>query len=144
MNVIQSARSGFPFTVVCNCPLVRPSLVGDPFANLAKDRFLNPNAFSQTLGLTTLPANPAGTVIQFGNLGRNTFTGPAIWNTDLSLFKNTSLTESVRAQVGIEFFNFWNHTKRTVPINNINDGNFGKFDGYYPGRVVQYRFKVLF
>jgi hypothetical protein len=144
MNIIQTARSGFPFSVVCNCGLVRPSLVGDPFANLPTDRFLNRNAFSQTLGLITLPPNPAGQVIQFGNLGRNTFTGPAIWNTDLSLFKNTSLTESVRAQLGIEFFNFWNHTKRTVPINNINDGNFGKFDGYYPGRVVQYRFKVLF
>jgi hypothetical protein len=83
-------------------------------------------------------------VIQFGNLGRNTFTGPAIWNTDLSFFKTTPITESVRAQLGIEFFNAWNHTKRTVPINNINDGGFGRFDGYYPGRVVQYRFKLLF
>lgn len=144
LNVIQSARSGFPFTVVCNCPLVRPSLVGDPFANVPLDRYLNASAFSTSVGITTLPANPAGTVIQFGNLGRNTFTGPAIWNTDLSLFKTTGITENVRAQIGIEFFNFWNHTKRTVPNNNVNDGAFGRFDGYYPGRVVQYRAKFLF
>jgi hypothetical protein len=144
VNVIQSARSGFPFTVVCNCGLVRPSLVGDPFANVPAGRFMNANAFSQTQGIITLPANPAGNVIQFGNLGRNTFTGPAIWNTDLSFFKTTPITESVRAQLGIEFFNAWNHAKRTVPINNINDGGFGRFDGYYPGRVVQYRFKILF
>jgi hypothetical protein len=144
MNIIQSARSGFPFTVVCNCPLVRPSLVGDPFSNLPRDRYLNAAAFSTTVGITSLPANPAGTVIQFGSLGRNTFTGPAIWNTDMSLFKTTPLTESVRMQIGIEFFNLWNHTKRTVPNNNMNDGAFGRFDGYYPGRVVQYRAKFLF
>jgi hypothetical protein len=144
LNVIQSARSGFPFTVVCNCDLVRPSLVGDPFANVPSGFYLNRNAFSTNVGISTLPANPAGTVIRYGNLGRNTFTGPAIWNTDLSLFKTTGITETVRAQIGIEFFNAWNHTKRTVPINNINDGAFGRFDGYYPGRVIQYRAKFIF
>jgi len=144
LNIIQSARSGFPFTVVCNCGLVRPSLVGDPFANVPAGRFMNAAAFSTSVGITTLPANPAGTVIQYGSLGRNTFRGPAIWNTDLSLFKTTAVTESVRFQLGFEFFNFWNHTKRTVPNNNMTDGSFGRFDGYYPGRVVQYRAKVLF
>ncbi|PWT87438.1 MAG: hypothetical protein C5B55_14755, partial [Blastocatellia bacterium] len=144
LNVIQTARSGFPFTVVCNCNLVRPSLVGDPFASVPAGRFLNINAFSTTQGITSI-TNKAGEVISFGNLGRNTFHGPAIWNTDLSMFKTTSLTESVRAQIGFEFFNFWNHTKRTVPNNNIGDpGSFGRFDGYYPGRVVQYRLKFLF
>jgi len=144
LNIIQTARSGFPFTVVCNCDLVRPSLVGNPFANVPPGRFLNVNAFSTTADITVLPANPAGTIIRYGDLRRNTFNGPAIWNTDLSLFKTTAVTESIRAQIGIEFFNFWNHTKRTVPINNINDSGFGRFDGFFPGRVVQYRAKLLF
>ena len=144
LNIIQSARSGFPFTVVCNCDLVRPTQISDPFSGVPLDRYLNRAAFSTTTGITTLAANPAGTVIRYGSLGRNTFNGPAIWNTDASLFKTTGLTERVRAQIGIEAFNFWNHTKKTVPNNNINDGNFGKFDGYYPGRVLQYRFKLLF
>jgi hypothetical protein len=144
LNVIQSARSGFPFTVVCNCGLVRPTLVGDPFAGVQPGFYLNPNAFSTTVGITTLPANPAGTVISYGNLGRNSFHGPAIWNTDLSLFKTTGISENVRAQIGIEFFNFWNHTKPTVPINDTSNSAFGRFDGYYPGRVVQYRAKIIF
>jgi len=143
LNIIQTARSGFPFTVVCNCNLIRPSLVGDPFANLPTDRFLNANAFSTNVGITSV-TNAAGQTISYGNLGRNTFNGPAIWNTDLSLFKNTNLTENVRAQIGIEFFNFWNHTKKTVPINNMTDSGFGRFDSYYPGRVVQYRAKIIF
>ena len=144
LNIVQSARSGFPFSVVCNCGVVRPTQISDPFAGRAPGRYLNKDAFSITQGLTTLPANAAGTVIKYGSLGRNTFTGPAIWNTDVSLFKTTSLTESVRAQIGIEFFNFWNHTKLTVPNNNMTDGAFGQFNGAYPGRVVQYRAKILF
>ena len=144
LNIIQSARTGFPFSVVCNCAVVRPSVVGDPFANRAPGRFMNPAAFSTTADLTVLPANPAGTVIRFGNQKRNTFNGPAIWNTDLSLFKTTALTEGIKAQIGLEFFNFWNHTKLTVPNNNMTDGSFGRFDGAYPGRVIQYRAKILF
>ena len=143
-NIIQTARSGFPFTVVCNCSLVRPTQISDPFSNVPAGRFMNAAAFSTTTGITTLAPNPAGTVIQYGSLPRNSFNGPAIWNTDLSLFKTTALTENVRAQIGLEAFNFWNHAKRTVPINNIGDGGFGRFDGFFPGRVIQYRFKLLF
>ncbi len=146
MNVIVSGRSGFPFSVVCQCGLIRPSLVGDPFANLAPDRFLNPAAFSTSVGITSV-TNAAGQTVNFGSLGRNTFRGPSIWNTDMSFFKNASLpfSEASRLQVGIEFFNVFNHTNLTVPNNNSNDaGAFGRFDGAYPGRVVQYRFKVLF
>lgn len=145
LNIIQSARSGFPFSVVCNCDLVRPTQIGDPFASVRPGFFMNVNAFSLTQGITTLPANPAGTVIRYGSLPRNSFRGPAIWNTDVSLFKNTRITERTRFQIGMEFFNFWNHINRTVPNNNINDpGSFGRFDGTYPGRVIQYRAKLIF
>src|SRR2546423_404304 len=143
-NFIQSARSGFPFSVVCQCGLIRPSLVGDPFAGVARDRFLNPAAFSTSVGITSV-TNAAGQTISFGNLGRNPFRGPAIWNTDLSFFKNTMVTEGLKFQLGIELFNAWNHTNLTVPNNNTGDpGAFGRFDGAYPGRVVQYRAKFIF
>jgi hypothetical protein len=144
LSILQTARTGFPFTVVCNCDLVRPTQISDPFAGTAPGRYLNAAAFSTTTGITTLPANPAGTVIRYGSLGRNTFNGPSIWNTDVSLIKKTRLTENVSAQLGFEFFNFWNHTKLTVPNNNMNDGAFGVFNGAYPGRVIQYRAKILF
>jgi hypothetical protein len=109
------------------------------------DRFMNVNAFSTTQGITTLPPNPAGTVIRYGSLGRNTFRGPAIWNTDLSIFKTTRITEKTKFQIGMEFFNAWNHAKFTVPNNSLdNPGSFGRFDGSYPGRVIQYRAKFIF
>jgi hypothetical protein len=144
INIIQSARSGFPFSVLCNCSLGRPSVVGDPFANVPAGRYMNAAAFSTTAGITTLPANAAGTVIQFGNEKRNAYTGPAIWNTDVSVFKNTALRENLKFQLGLEFFNFWNHAKRTVPNNNMTDSAFGRFDSFFPGRVIQYRAKLIF
>ncbi|MGH9903432.1 MAG: hypothetical protein ACRD68_16620, partial [Pyrinomonadaceae bacterium] len=144
VNFIVSARSGFPYSVVCQCNLIRPSLVGDPFANLAPDRALNPNAFSTSAGITTV-TNQAGQTVSFGNLGRNTFRGPSIFNTDMSVFKNTAITEGLRMQLGLEFFNVFNHTNLTVPNNNSNDpGSFGRFDGAFPGRVIQYRAKFIF
>lgn len=144
LNVIQSIRSGFPFSVVCQCDLIRPSQVGDPFSNVPSGLFMNRAAFSTTTGITEV-VNAAGQTIRFGNLPRNSFRGPSIWNTDMSIFKNTRITERVKVQIGFEFFNLWNHTNLTVPNNNMNDpGAFGRFDGAYPGRIVQYRAKVLF
>jgi hypothetical protein len=146
-NVIFTARTGFPFTVVCNNGIVRPNQIGDPFANVPQGRFFNAAAFNcnpPVSALTTV-TNPAGAVIRYGSLGRNTFTGPAYYNTDFSVFKNTAITERVNFQLGIEFFNLFNQTRFTVPENNANDaGNFGRFNGAFPARVVQYRAKIIF
>lgn len=147
LNFIYTARSGFPFTVVCNNSVVRPNLIGDPFANIPANRFFNAAAFNCSDSQTNLTSvtNPAGTVIKYGNLGRNTFTGPSIYNMDMSVFKNTTITERIKIQLGIEFFNLFNTSKFTVPNNNAGDsGSFGKFDGAFPGRVIQYRAKVIF
>lgn len=152
MNIIESARTGFPFTVVCNCGAVRPSLIGDPFVNTPAGRFLNPAAFSTDPARLVSVKNAAGNTISFGTLGRNTFRGPSIYNTDVSFFKNTAVTEHWKLQIGIELYNAFNHTNLTVPNNNFTDvGNnngvptgYGVFNGAYPGRVVQYRAKFLF
>jgi hypothetical protein len=146
VNTVVSARSGFPFSVVCQCGLIRPSLISSPFANVPAGRFFNPAAFSTTANLTTI-VNAANQQVSFGNLGRNTFRGPSIYNTDLSFFKNARVpyTENKRFQIGFEFFNVFNHTNFTVPNNNSNDpGSFGRFDSAFPGRVIQYRAKFIF
>ncbi len=43
-----------------------------------------------------------------GNVSRNNFRGPFEQNWDLSLIKDTKLTESVNLQFRAEFFNIWN------------------------------------
>lgn len=157
VNIIQSARSGFRYSVVCsNCNGAnRPSLVGDPFANLTPGVLLNRAAFSTAASTQQTFTNPAGNIIRFGTLGRNTFHGPAIFNTDVSVFKNTRITEKTKAQLGLEFFNVFNHPNFTVPQNDLGcstlvpvcnpNGDFGQIkNNASPGRVVQYRLKYIF
>lgn len=147
LNIIESARSGFPYSVTCsNCNGAnRPSLIGDPFASVPAGRLLNAAAFTTNPATFGSFTNAAGNTIRFGNLGRNTFRGPAIFTTDASLFKNTRLTEMLTMQLGFEFFNLFNHANYTVPNNDINGGDFGsiRFNAM-PGRVVQYRLKFIF
>jgi hypothetical protein len=59
-------------------------------------------------------------VFHFGNLGRNTVTGPGFNNTDFSILKNTKITEQLRVQFRAEIFDIFNHA------------NFGQ-----PGRIAQ-------
>lgn len=142
LNVVVTGRTGFPFTVVDgNNNGLRASLIGDPFANVPADRFLNPAAFT---GGDVTVTNAAGNSLRFGTLGRNTFTSPGFVRTDLSLFKNTRVTEGTSFQFGIEAFNAFNQVTPTVPNNNFRDGNFGRFDSFLQARVVQYRLKYLF
>ncbi len=150
MNLIVSARSGIPYSVVTDFNgLGRPSLIGDPFANIPPGKVINPAAFSVTTGITTV-TNPAGNSISFGDLERNAFHGPSQYFTDIGIFKNTKLSENWRLQLGVEFFNLFNHVNFTVPNNNVGNtaspnGDFGEIKyNAYGGRVIQYRVKFLF
>src|SRR5262249_41165737 len=134
LGVIVLARSGYPFTVVDgNNQSTRATLIGDPFSN-TRDRYLNAAAFT---GGNLSVTNAAGTVIRFGSLGRNTFRGPHIVRWDMSLVKNTTITERVAFQIGIDATNVFNSSIFTVPNNNFRDtGGFGRFDAAFPGRVI--------
>ncbi|MEW6125416.1 MAG: TonB-dependent receptor [Acidobacteriota bacterium] len=142
LGVILLARSGYPFSVVDgNNGSTRASLIGNPFANTGT-RFLNAAAFT---GGDISVTNAAGSTIRFGSLGRNTFTGPHIVRWDMSLVKNTTITERVTFQFGIDAQNVFNSSIFTVPNNNFRDtGAFGRFDAAFPGRVIQYKAKVIF
>jgi hypothetical protein len=149
LNIIVNGRSGFPFTVVDgDNGSRRANQIGDPFSGVPAGRFMNPAAFGGPTGPCPGPncvVNAAGTQIRFGTLPRNSFRGPGFVRTDFSIIKNTGLTESLKMQLGLEFFNVFNQATYTVPNNNFRDaGAFGRFDAALPGRVVQYRLKFLF
>jgi Carboxypeptidase regulatory-like domain/TonB dependent receptor len=79
-----------------------------------------PNAaFGLPVGLT-----PAGD--HFGNLGRNALTGPNFVNTDLSLVKNTKLTERMSVQLRAEAFDVLNHPNFGNPNLNAQSSLFGR------------------
>jgi hypothetical protein len=115
VNGIATLLSGFPFTPQVGAsrsgngdtrnpdrPNFNPSFSG-PVVLGQQSRWFDPNAF-------TLP--PFGT---FGNVGRGIYNGPGLANVDLSLLKNTTLSERMRLQFRTEFFNAFNRTNFGTP-----------------------------
>jgi hypothetical protein len=116
-NSVVTLQSGFPFTPQLS---YNPSNNGDsknpirPFANPAfhgnpiegkPSQWFNPAAF-------IAPPNGSGF---FGNLGRDSLTGPGIAAWDFSTFKDTAITERARLQFRAEFFNILNHSNFNTP-----------------------------
>jgi hypothetical protein len=115
LNGIMTLLSGFPFTPQIGSnrsgdgdtrnpdrPSLNPAFKG-PVARGSPNQWFDPNAF-------VLPA--PGT---YGNLGRGTLTGPGLSEMDISLFKNTPLTDRLNLQFRAEFFNLLNHTNFVTP-----------------------------
>ncbi len=116
-NSIVTLQSGFPFTPQLS---YNPSNNGDtrnpvrPFANpdfhgpviVGKPaQWFNPAAFL---------APPPGSGF-YGNLGRDSLTGPGLGEWDFSMLKDTSLHERLRLQLRGEFFNILNHSNFNTP-----------------------------
>lgn len=78
-------------------------------------------------------ARPDGQGAQDGNLGRNVFTGPFVWQLDSSLSKRINLTKKLRLQLGVEVYNVFNRPNFSNPQaelfyragEKIVPGNFG-------------------
>ena len=122
LNGIGTFLSGFPFT-----PLIganrsgdgdirnpdRPSLassISGPVVTGNPNQWFNPSDF-------VLPT--AGT---YGSLGRGTLTGPGLAGVDLSLFKNTAITERTNLQFRAEFFNISNRANYGPPNTTVFSG----------------------
>jgi len=121
-NAISTLQTGFPFTPQIGSnrsgdgdtrnpdrPSLNPAFTG-PVILGNQSGWYNPNAF-------VVPA--AGT---YGNLGRGTFTGPALAELDLSLFKNTAATDKIAVQFRAEFFNVLNHVNLGTPNATVFSG----------------------
>ena len=61
----------------------------------------------------------------FGNQSRNQYRGPNFFDTDLNAYKEFSIHERFRFQVGAQFFNLFNHPNFGMPNNNLASGQFG-------------------
>ena len=87
-------------------------------------------------------------VAQFGNVRRNQFTGPGEFMSDMSIFKNFTITERVKAQFQAEFFNIFNHPVYALPGNTCIDcsgaGIINSLQGDSQMRQMQLGFRVTF
>ena len=111
------AQSGFPFTPQLSYnpsnngdtrnpvrPFINPDFTG-PIIIGSPTQWFNPAAFLQP------PPNSGF----YGNLGRDTLTGPDLFDWDFSAIKDTRLNERTALQFRAEFFNILNHTNFNTP-----------------------------
>ncbi len=117
LNSIVTLQSGFPFT---------PQLAYNP-ANNGDTRnpvrpFLNP-AFTGSVvtGDPNQWFNPAAFIAPpsnsgfYGNVGRNSYTGPGLATWDFSAFKDTHLAGKTTLQLRVEIFNLLNRANFNTP-----------------------------
>ena len=83
----------------------------------------------------------------FGNTRRNSYTGPGEFLSDMSIFKNFTITERVHAQFQAEFFNVFNHPVYGNPNSCVDCSNGGLITGLEANslmRQLQLGFRVTF
>jgi len=83
----------------------------------------------------------------FGNVGRNSFRGPKLFNTDFSVFKTFSLTERFKTQFQFSAYNFFNHVNYDRPNGCVDCGSGGSITGLAFGstmRRLQFGLKLNF
>ena len=131
LNSVITLKGGQPINVFTNNDTSgtgeysqRPNLIANPMAGVSHKiqngtvQWFNPAAFAQ-------PAD--GT---WGNFRRNSFFGPGFADADLSVFKNTSITERVNTQFRVEMFNVTNRLNLASPgPQQLGNAYFGA-DGF--------------
>ncbi len=83
----------------------------------------------------------------YGNVGKDTFRSPSIWNVDSGFYKNfrpMPSNESFRIQFRGEFFNLFNHTELHDPSTTVSSSSFGGIRGANDPRIIQLALKLFF
>jgi hypothetical protein len=144
---ISSLSGGTPFTVYSGIQQTgagsanadRPDQIATPSLSTARSK--REDYFgrgSDNASFFSIPINiPGGTGPnsgRFGTLGRNTFRGPAYYDYDFSLVKDTPMgkrrsgAELTNLQFRAEFFNLFNIVNMGLPSNTIFGSGFGEIN----------------
>lgn len=161
---VSTISSGLPFTVYSGIQQTgagssnadRPDQIGQP--ELSTSRARREDYFGRgdnNASFFSIPINvPGGTGAnrgRFGTLGRNSFRGPAFYDFDISMVKDTPLgkrksrSELVNVQFRAEFFNIFNIVVMGLPSNTVLGSGFGLINRTAgSSRQVQFSLKVAY
>ena len=142
---ISGISSGSPFTVVSGIQQTglgskgvdRPDQIAQP--HLSTARKVREDYFGRGVDnastFFSIPIHVAGGTGpnqgRLGTLGRNTFRGPAYYNFDFALIKDTAIgkrksgAERMALQLRGEFFNLFNIVNMGLPSNSLTGSGFG-------------------
>ncbi len=161
---ISSIHTGLPFTVLSGIQQTgygsngvdRPDQIGTPDLSTARkqrqDYFgLGANNASYFYIPIHIPGGTGPNQGRFGTLGRNTFRGPAYYDYDFALIKDTPYGhrrrggELVDLQFRAEFFNLFNIVNMGLPANTIEGAGFGEISQTAgTSRQIQLSLKLIY
>ncbi len=150
---VSTITSGLPFTIysgvqqtgVGSNGVDRPDQIAQPV--LSTSRKVREDYFGMTAANASFFAIPLG---RFGNLGRDTFRGPALHNFDFGVIKDTPIGRRGNGEVAAlefraEFFNLFNLTNFGLPANIIKGSGFGEISRTASNsRQIQFSLKLIF
>ena len=135
---IASFQSGFPLTPrSIDLSNTQAGVWGGARPNRLQSGILpaDERTNSRWFDNTAFAVAPAGT---FGTAGTRFFDGPGLNNWDLSLIKNTKLTERFSLSNRFEFFNAFNRTNFGNPNTNISTPTVGQIFSARDAREIQF------
>jgi hypothetical protein len=162
---ISTLASGSPFTVYSGIQQTgagsngvdRPDQIADP--RLSTARKVRVDYFGEGANngadYFSIPIHVAGGTGpnqgRFGTLGRDTFRGPAFYDYDFAMIKDTpfgsrrSGAELVDLQFRSEFFNLFNIVDMGLPANVIDGSGFGEISKTAGNsRQIQFSLKLIY
>jgi hypothetical protein len=162
---ISSLSSGSPFTVysgiqqtgVGSSGVDRPDQIATPSLSTARQNrqdYFGEGA-NNGADFFSIPIHVAGGTGPnqgvFGTLGRNSFRGPAYYDYDFALIKDTpfgrrkSGAERIDLQFRSEFFNLFNIVNMGLPANILNGSGFGEISKTAGNsRQIQFSLKLIY
>ena len=162
---ISSISSGSPFTVYSGIQQTgagsngvdRPDQIARPHLSTARQERQDyfGEGTNNAAEFFSIPIHIAGGTGpnqgRFGTLGRNTFRGPAFYNFDFALIKDTpfgrrkSGAERMDMQFRGEFFNLFNIVTMGVPANILTGSGFGEISKTAGNsRQIQFSLKLIY
>jgi len=162
---ISSITSGSPFTIFSGIQQTgagsngvdRPDQIAKPHLSTARKVRLDyfgagaDNASEFFSIPIHVPGGTGPNQGRFGTLGRNTFRGPAYYDFDFALIKDTpfgrrpSGAERVDLQFRGEFFNLFNIVNMGLPANTLNGSGFGQISKTAgTSRQIQLSLKLIY
>ncbi|HUH64389.1 MAG TPA: TonB-dependent receptor [Terracidiphilus sp.] len=162
---ISSIASGPPFTIysgiqqtgVGSFGVDRPDQIAQPHLSTARN--VRQDYFGEgadnAADFFSIPIHVAGGTGpnqgRFGTLGRNTFRGPAFYDFDFAMIKDTpfgerkSGAERVDLQFRAEFFNLFNIVDMGLPANVMQGSGFGEISKTAGNsRQIQFSLKLIY
>jgi hypothetical protein len=145
---ILTAETGLPFTITASSSQAACNDCSPHADQIGPLTFDESRSKAQWLEEYFNTANViAGAPGTFGNIGRNTVTGPGFANVDFSIYREfpIPLRESMKAQFRAEAFNLFNHTNFANPESQYGNSTFGRITSTSGDpRIMQFAVKFYF